>query len=498
MTFQQINTTSSTPVPVKKTPTQNKNALTEEEVKLADDITLYISRTFLRRDKRYYRASDTSESYSLDDVQHVLVASLPKVFEGRGVNERVIRAAMKTALNDKHSDPQRKVPIFSGKSVCIPGAYNSVIFDEGFASRNTWISPAYRHLENVEPSTRMLDVFLKRTMPHEQDRELFKNWLAWCLQNEDQKPTWAIILFSNNKGTGKSTLIELVSKLFGEGNTFNCRTVDDVTGRFAAPVFEKKFIAVEEVKLPAGSMKANSMKTYITERKIAVERKGLNMQQIDQSAVFMFTTNHLPTWLEDGERRYMVIGMDHDGHAHGKHHSEFAKFIGLMKNEVFTNDQMIASIYRGLMEHSLPEDFDPFNLPFDKLTSPVMKQLQTASSEVQLDRLREMLQREVIKGISQEDLCKKLRDELNVSENRVKHMMLGLGWSSEAKKWGGVDYKRVIWTAPGVKLHRGSLTDKDGTSYQIGGGATMEPEAIEIIETDGLFDDGVSVEGSDY
>jgi hypothetical protein len=113
-----------------------------------------------------------------------------------------------------------------------------------------------------------------------------------------------------------------------------------------------------------------------------------------------------------------------------------------------------------------------------------MAQLQAASSEVQVERLEELLERRAIKAIAQEELCKLVQDELQITPNRLRHLMLDLGWTSEKKKWGGEDHRRMIWLRPGMTLHLGKLTDRAGNRFKIGTDDTVEPEDIEIIDTD--------------
>lgn len=462
---------------------QEAGSFDASQVELIDRIVLKITKDWVRRDKRYFRVSDTSEGYALDDVKHVLATTIPEAFRGEDITEDIIREAFRIAMVEKHSDPSRKVPTWSGKSECRPGLFDSVVFDDGFGTVNTWICPAYRLIAESEASTRLFDLFLERTLPEEQDRFLFKNWLAWVLQNEARKPGWAIILYSRSKGTGKSTLIALLDQLFGDHNSFNCKSVDDVTGRFAAPIFEKKFISIEEVKLQQGTKNANAMKTFITESKVAVERKGLNMRQIQQCACFVMTTNHLPTWLEAGERRFLVIEMDHEGHSHGPKKEEFSKFISLFKQAYMSDERGLARLYNGLMKHKIPDSFNPFLLPFDQLNSPVMQLINSSSSEVQKDRLEELLNKENVRAISQDDLCRKAGTELRITDNRLKHLMHELGWRSEKKKWGGADYLRIIWLSPGCSMRNGKVRDSGQQPVQISDLTGFVQQDIEIISS---------------
>jgi phage/plasmid-associated DNA primase len=85
--------------------------------------------------------------------------------------------------------------------------------------------------------------------PREHERIRFLDWLAWSLQNEDQKPNWAPFLYSDRKGTGKSSLAAVATALFGPANTATQNNVDKLTGRFNMSLLLSKFVVSEEVKL---------------------------------------------------------------------------------------------------------------------------------------------------------------------------------------------------------------------------------------------------------
>ncbi len=42
------------------------------------------------------------------------------------------------------------------------------------------------------------------------------------------------------------------------------------------------------------------------------------------------TTNHLPTWLEEADRRFFILNFDHEGYNNGG--KDYEKFVGLVKN----------------------------------------------------------------------------------------------------------------------------------------------------------------------
>jgi hypothetical protein len=81
------------------------------------------------------------------------------------------------------------------------------------------------------------------------EREMILNWLAWNLQNEDDKPTWAPFLYSRTKGSGKSAFCHLVSVLFGQENSVTQNNVDQLTSRFNMTALHSKLVISEELQL---------------------------------------------------------------------------------------------------------------------------------------------------------------------------------------------------------------------------------------------------------
>jgi phage/plasmid-associated DNA primase len=118
---------------------------------------------------------------------------------------------------------------------------------------NTWLTPVYRAAKSVGSSSLgAFEAFLGFILPKVEEREMLLNWMAWNLQNEAQKGKWAIFLFSEKHGTGKSTLADVCKALFGEANTARSNGVSKLVARFNKEVLEKKLVVVEEVEVKKG------------------------------------------------------------------------------------------------------------------------------------------------------------------------------------------------------------------------------------------------------
>lgn len=324
------------------------------------------------------------------------------------------------------------------------------------ATINTWREPEYRSLEGIKADWGPFTEFMKVTFQREEEREMLINWLAWCLQNEGDKPGWAPFLFSAEKGSGKSTFAKIAGLLFGEQNSATENNINKLVSRFNAPVLEKKLVICEELYLPPGSEKANAVKTFITEKEAVVEHKFQAVQQVEQVCCFIFITNHKPIWLEEGDRRFYVVHVDHDGHRFGPNGSKYAKQVGEMM-DYFADPKHVASLYAAFAEHKVPSEFNAHSLEVLEKSTAVMREIQESSFDINRKAVDEYLKEKNAVAIHLEGLKKMVEERLASKTSALKHVLADLGWVSKDAKWGGKEYRRVIWLHPEYTLTGGKI-----------------------------------------
>ena len=184
--------------------------------------------------------------------------------------------------------------------------------------------------------------------------------------------------------------------LFGEANTATENNINKLVTRFNAPILEKKLVVCEELYLPPGSDKANAIKTFITEKETVAEHKYQSAQQVEQVCSFIFITNHKPIWLEEGDRRFYVIEVKHDGHRLGPRGSEYAQEVGELINSLADPNQL-AALYQALIKHPVPESFDPHSLDILEHSTNIMTELRESSFDINRVSVEEYLNREYYK-----------------------------------------------------------------------------------------------------
>jgi hypothetical protein len=264
---------------------------------------------------------------------------------------------------------------------CSSGNEERYLWRDGAVSVNSWSKPGYRSVvpsnQPLDPIERFFDVIFTRP----EEKAMFLDWLAWCLQNEGAKPKWAPFLYSATKGSGKSTLCKLVAELFGVGNSVTQNNVDKLVSRFNMPVLQSKLVICEELNLKPGSAQGNTLKTYLTEEAALAERKGQEAERVKQTCCFLFTSNHLPLWMEADDRRYYLIEVDHDGHAAGPDAEKFSAQVGEVI--AFLEDETkVAALYRSLMDRKLTEGYTTQTLNIATQSTALMKRVQAATGQV--------------------------------------------------------------------------------------------------------------------
>ena len=286
------------------------------------------------------------------------------------------------------------------------------------------------------------------------ERQILLDCLGWSLRYEYLKPRWAIFLFSETKGTGKSTLLELGQALFGEANTANENGIEGLTQRFASDSLSKKFVKVEEVKLSSHSDAGNKMKDYITGDAAFVDVKHMPKQTIPLKCAFMLTTNHKPTWLEGGERRYFLIDMDHAGHAYGDRKDAFDEITAAFRKDL-ENPKQLKRWYIELTGRNHHKDFDPFVLKPQKIGSPLMKELMgEARIEVKdvLEDLLAIYSVTVIPSADQQLLVNHLKLK---GQQSLRNILRDLGWLPISARFDGKTQR--IWVRQDNTVEKGRL-----------------------------------------
>lgn len=434
----------------------------QNRIKLSQAIASW----FVRRDGKYYEIDNFTTKLSLPDVQAICLERFAEDYPEIEFSRELLTATFKATFTSLSTSADQRVGTWNGKVVSEPGNTNRLVRHRGQVSINTWTEPAYRNLGINSADYGVAGEFFTWILPREAERQRVLDWLAWNLQHEDDKPAWALFLYSEKKGSGKSKFTALFEALIGKENVSRANSVSHLTSRFNMPTLTSKLVIAEEVKLQAGTQASNAMKTYITEPSSMSEMKGMEAQMVEQRCCFLLTSNHAPLWIEPDERRYYVLDIDHDGHASGDRTDDFIDLM-VRLDELIADPAAVARLYNALMTRELAPDFNAKSLNIARHSTAIMQQIQRAAPQVSTERLREHLDAHALNSISEAELVDYVQRTLHGNVETIRHKMTELGWHREKLKWGGVDYDRVLWVRGGYSAYRGQLQAPDGSRSPI-------------------------------
>lgn len=432
---------------------------TQEDV---EKLACALSSWYVRMDGKYYDVADPRNKFSKDDITAASIHRFREECAETPLTPELFFAAVNLAAETKSMDPNLNIPTWNGSLRCLPQEGEKLVWNNGMVTINSWSKPPYRLLAETEGDPGTVMDFLEFIFDRNEDLETYLNWLAWCLQNEEDKPTWGPLLYSKSKGTGKSTLCDIAKRLFGERNTLRQNNIDKLTSRFNLQLMLKKFIISEELDIRQGTNAANALKTFMTEKDAVSEAKGREVEHVEQCFCCMFTTNHIPLWIEENDRRYWIVEIDHEGRAGGKRGAEFSQLVGNL-HAYLDRDEHVARLYRWLMARELPQDFTGKTFDASKYPTPIMELIFGNNGQTNHDLMRELLNKFELNAVSEAGVVKIITNELRANPNSTRHIMTELGWRKRSVKWGGKDYQRAIWTRPEFQVYRGKIIGSDGS-----------------------------------
>ena len=451
----------------------------------SDEVLRIVSSWYVKKNNAYHDVENLQVKYQPHDIKQVIVQRMVETFPLWQLSDQGWRDFFKLLLDPpvNNLNPERSIAVWSGKQTFIPQNEQKVIFEQGTASINTWSRPTYRDRIGVEDTA--FDNFIDYVIPKQEEREVFFFFLVWVLRHEAQKPAWAVMLYSEKQGTGKSTLADILIALFGGLNTGRVNGVTKLVGRFNKEVLENKLVIVEEVEVKRGSPQANMIKSLVTEDSTMVEAKLMPVYVQKIYCAFLMTTNHLPLWLEESDRRFFILNFDHDGYANGGQDYEgFTKLVGAIKRQIKTPEG-IKGIYDQLMQRDVPQDFG-LKLDITKHRTDIMERLQDLSPDAAKQVLEETLRDRNIVFVPMK-LAHQLINKITPREvNAQTHIFTELGWRKGKFAWDGGPQNRAWYLVldedrPPV---RGKVYTRDITSPKCDlGWSTMasQVDAVRVL-----------------
>lgn len=136
--------------------------------------------------------------------------------------------------------------------------------------------------------------------------EWLLDWMADCIQKPERKSWTAVLLMSEEEGTGKGFFAKHFGKLFGS-HFMALNKPSQLIGRFNAHLEDKLVLFLDEGAL-VEKYAVDFVKSLITEPTLPVEGKGLPIREIQSFHRLVIATNDVHALKASAhDRRWMVL-----------------------------------------------------------------------------------------------------------------------------------------------------------------------------------------------
>ncbi len=179
------------------------------------------------------------------------------------------------------------------------------------------------------------------------------DFIAHLVQRPHERVNHALLITSEAKGIGKSTLGTIIRKLVGERNTYAVQS-KDLKSRFDDWLMGKLVVQVDEIYEHGNWDLASKLKPLITEPTVSVNVKYGPQISVHNFARFIIFSNHsAPIDIEEGDRRYFVF----ESHAQPRPTDYYDDL-----NAFIDSTEGLASIYSWLKQRDISA-FRPYAAP---------------------------------------------------------------------------------------------------------------------------------------
>ena len=244
-------------------------------------------------------------------------------------------------LEDRNIQRKDKTDIIPPPMYCPPNVLN------------LWKPSEYEGREIEETDARYGRVAVDTWINHigiicdhdELAKQYVLNWFAHLLQKPAEKPETCIVI-TGKQGTGKTVMLDPIKKVMGGGYFESSQPERDVWGNFNPMMASSMLIVLSEVDKRNAFGADGKIKALKTDKEITIRNLHQAPYTTRSHHRFIIPTNHGdPVFLEEGQRRDMIIKVSAEKIGKRKYFTDFAALWD-------TEDNLI-SLYSYLMKRDI-------------------------------------------------------------------------------------------------------------------------------------------------
>lgn len=188
---------------------------------------------------------------------------------------------------------------------------SNVVHIKGHCFPNLWRKP------EIEPDTSLtakpfID-HLTKMMGTKKKADYLIDMIAYRYQKGyiKHKPHIAFYLYGDLQGMGKSLLADTIAKIFGVSAVTSISDEKDLESMSSIDIWRRTWLIAEETSCKIGSKTYKKIKSHTGSNTFNAARKGEHFASYEIPAQIIMLSNHAPTFLESGDRRFFISKWQH-------------------------------------------------------------------------------------------------------------------------------------------------------------------------------------------
>jgi len=187
--------------------------------------------------------------------------------------------------------------------------YLTVFNDGGRRWVNEYVN---RDGERVQGDATPFYNHIKLMLPCDNDAEILISWMAAFIQNAGKKFFWSPFI-QGVEGNGKSLITRVLSYCIGTEHVEDIDPEDfcNSGGKFNAYIRNHRLGVLEEIKTGSRNQAENTLKRFIGNSRIQVQKKGVDQETIPTCINFILMSNYKDAIkVTDHTRRFAILFTD--------------------------------------------------------------------------------------------------------------------------------------------------------------------------------------------
>jgi len=179
---------------------------------------------------------------------------------------------------------------------------------------NMYMPPEWPDIQTPDSGDAFFE-FAERLVPDDTERAFMLESMAAMIQRPEHTLNYALLLYGETKGSGKTLFLSMFERLFGKKifnrtieNTFRPEN-ENLTEKYNVWMESVHLVHIEEVYQNDKKDFMNKIKSWITSKTITVRRMNTDVYMAQNNANFVASTNY-PNALyfdDDDDRRWFVV-----------------------------------------------------------------------------------------------------------------------------------------------------------------------------------------------